>query len=113
MKFRKYRNGWGHSNVASMTDELGHEGSPEGDVGMKKSLLATVAAIALIAGTGFASAEGVKEQPGMNAAPAIKKTKRNFLPMLPPPVLTGSGSMGSRVSVVTRPASQALKATPA
>ena len=40
---------------------------------MKKSLLATVAAVSLIAGTGLASAEGAaKEQPGMNAGPAIK-----------------------------------------
>ena len=39
---------------------------------MKKSLLATVAAVALIAGAGFASAEGAKDQPatkGSAAAP--------------------------------------------
>jgi len=40
---------------------------------MKKSLLATVAAVALIAGTGLASAEGAaKEQPGVNAGQAMK-----------------------------------------
>jgi hypothetical protein len=39
---------------------------------MKNSLLATVAAVALIAGAGFASAEGVKDNPMMNAAPAAK-----------------------------------------
>ena len=40
---------------------------------MKKSLLATVAAVALIAGTGIASAaEGAKEQPGASAGAAIK-----------------------------------------
>ena len=50
-----------------VTDEFGHEGITRGDVGMKKSLLATVAAAALIAGTGLASAEGAKEQPGMKA----------------------------------------------
>src|SRR5690349_15370329 len=38
-------------------------GDTRGDVGMRKSLLATAAAIALIAGTGMASAEGAKEQP--------------------------------------------------
>ena len=39
---------------------------------------------------------------------------RIFLPTLPPPVLTGSGSMGLPVRVLrTLPASQALKATPA
>jgi hypothetical protein len=48
-----------------MTDEFGHEGSPEETFEMKKSLLATVAAVSLIAGAGFASAEGAKDQPGM------------------------------------------------
>jgi len=38
---------------------------------MKKSLLATVAAVALIAGAGFAQAEGAKDH-GMGAAPAAK-----------------------------------------
>jgi hypothetical protein len=37
---------------------------------MKKSLLATVAAISLIAGAGFASAEGAKDQPGMKGGAA-------------------------------------------
>ena len=40
---------------------------------MKKSLLATVAAVALFAGTGFAAAEGAtKEQPGMKAGADVK-----------------------------------------
>jgi len=39
---------------------------------MKNSLLTTVAAVALIAGAGFASAQGVKENPGTNAAPPVK-----------------------------------------
>jgi hypothetical protein len=39
---------------------------------MKKSLLATVAAVALIAGTGLVSAETAKEQPGMKAGAAVK-----------------------------------------
>jgi hypothetical protein len=40
---------------------------------MKKSLLATVAAVALFAGTGLASAaEGAKEQPGMKSGAEIK-----------------------------------------
>ena len=39
---------------------------------MKKSLLATVAAVALIAGTGMVSAEGAKDQPGMKAGADIK-----------------------------------------
>ena len=37
---------------------------------MKKSLLATVAAVSLIAGAGFASAEGAKDQPGMKGGAA-------------------------------------------
>ena len=37
---------------------------------MKKSLLATVAAMALIAGAGFASAEGAKDQPAMKGSAA-------------------------------------------
>jgi hypothetical protein len=40
---------------------------------MKKSLLATVAAVALFAGTGLAfAAEGAKEQPGMKSGAEIK-----------------------------------------
>src|SRR4051812_35703295 len=40
---------------------------------MKKSLLATVAAVALIAGAGFASAaEGAKDQPAMKGGAAVK-----------------------------------------
>jgi hypothetical protein len=41
------------------------------------------------------------------------KKNVHLLPMLPPPVLTGSGSMGSQVCAIALPASQALKATPA
>ena len=52
------------SDVVGVTDEFGHEGTPEETFEMKKSLLATVAAVALIAGAGFASAEGAKEQSG-------------------------------------------------
>jgi hypothetical protein len=60
-------------NVAYPTDEFGHEGSPRGDVEMKKSLMATVAAVALIAGASMASAaEGAKDQPGMKAGAAVK-----------------------------------------
>jgi hypothetical protein len=44
---------------------------------------------------------------------AKKKAAAENLPMLPPPVLTGSGSMGSLVCSIERPASQALQATPA
>jgi hypothetical protein len=47
------------------------------------------------------------------AMAAHKRLEENNLPTLPPPVLTGSGSMGSQVCVVTLPASQALQATPA
>ncbi len=42
---------------------------------MKKSLLATAAAMALIAGAGFASAEGAKEQPGMKSGGPAAPTK--------------------------------------
>jgi hypothetical protein len=49
----------------------------------------------------------------MVASDAKKKTEAKILPMLPPPVLTGSGSMGSLVCSIERPASQALQATPA
>jgi hypothetical protein len=60
-------------NVATLTDEFGHEGPPRGDVEMKKSLMATVAAVALIAGASMASAaEGAKEQPAVKAGAALK-----------------------------------------
>jgi hypothetical protein len=63
MKVRKCRNGLCHSDVANLTEEFGHEGISEEISEMKKSLLATVAAVALIAGAGMASAaEGAKDQ---------------------------------------------------
>jgi hypothetical protein len=58
------------ADVACLTDEFGHEGSPEETFEMKKSLLATVAAVSLIAGAGFASAEGAKDQPAMKGGAA-------------------------------------------
>jgi hypothetical protein len=51
-------------NVANLTDGIGHEGPPE-ETEMKKSLLATVAAVALFAATGMAAAaEGGRDHGG-------------------------------------------------
>jgi hypothetical protein len=55
-------------DVGFLTDRIGHEGSPEETFKMKKSLLATVAALALMTATGMASAaEGTRDHGGMNA----------------------------------------------
>jgi hypothetical protein len=75
VKFRLFWNEGKRAGVFNLTDEIGHEGNQRRDVGMKKSLLATVAAMVLIAGAGFASAEGAKEQSGMKSGGAAAPTK--------------------------------------
>jgi len=62
MKVWKCRNGLWHPDVASLTEKFGHEGTSRGDVKMKKSLLATVATVALIAGTSLVSAQSANQQ---------------------------------------------------
>jgi hypothetical protein len=55
-------------DVGFLSDPIGHEGLPEETFKMKKSLLATVAALALMTATGTASAaEGARDHGGMNA----------------------------------------------
>jgi hypothetical protein len=78
---------------------------------MRKSLFATAAAVALIAGAGFASAEGAKEQPGMRGGDSMKSEPQRSEPQMKQGADVKSGTQ-SRGKAETTGAGSEMKAEP-